>query len=359
MVRTKIFFVLFFFLVSLFIFLGLSHEKDMRIDEYLKQKTMFYTQSYNVIYDHYKNLSRVIFEIEVNKPAVLKILSDINTTNMDTQRDKLYIELKDTYSMLKQYNLKQLHFHRPSNESFLRFHRPKKYGDDLSQIRQTVAYVNKYQKFIDGFEEGRIYNGYRFVYPLFEENKYLGSVEISFSTHAMSANITQKYNLPSYFLIKKEVVDKKLFQSEKHNYTNSNLEKFYIENNIFDYMNNLTNQNTLDHISKDLEQEIYTMINSKRKAFSLYNKVDKHLLTFIKVNNAVTGKNIGLFVIASDSSYIINKTNNFYYALLISNLLLFILILFIYIELVHKVKITELYDKIEKLNKKLLECVKQ
>ncbi len=218
--------------------------------------------------------------------------------------------------------------------------------------------MNQYQKFIDGFEEGRIYNGYRFAYPLFYDKKHLGSVEISFSTHAMSATVSQKYNLPSYFLIKKEVVDKKLFKSEKHNYTNSNLEKFYIENNIFDYVDNLTNQNTLDHISNELEEQIYSLVDSQKKAFSIYNPEDNHLLTFIKVNNSVTAENIGLFVIASDSHYIDNQKNNFYYSLLVSNLLLFIIIFFIYAKLLHKVKINELNEKIEQLNNKLLECVK-
>jgi hypothetical protein len=46
-------------------------------------------------------------------------------------------------------------------------HKPSKYGDNLTFIRESVAYVNKFKKPIDGFEEGRIFNGFRFVYPLF------------------------------------------------------------------------------------------------------------------------------------------------------------------------------------------------
>jgi len=358
MLRTKIFFICFFFLLSFFIYLGLSYEKEQKIEEYLKQKTMLYTQSYNVVYDHYKHLSKVLFNLEVNTPEVLEIISQINESNKDQQREKLFNKLNSTYSMLKEYNLKQLHFHLPNNDSFLRFHRPKKHGDNLSKVRQTVKYVNQYQKFIDGFEEGRIYNGYRFVYPLFDKERHIGSVEISFSTHAMSATISQKYNLMSYFLIKKEVVDKKLFQSEKHNYTNSNLEKFYIENNIFDFMNRLSDQNSLDYISKDLEEKIYQKIASKNVAFSLYNPDDKHLLTFIKVNNAVTQENIGLFVIASDAKYIDNKTINFYTLLLISNLLLLVIIAFIFTALLNKVTINSYREKIEKLNNKIYECMK-
>jgi len=340
MLRTKIFFIFFFLLLSSFIFMGLNYEKNKKIKDYLQQKTIFYTQSYNVIYEQYKNLSRVIFDIKVNTPDVIKIISDINATNKEQQRAKLYAKLKETYSMLTKYNLKQLHFHLPNDDSFLRFHRPKKFGDNLSNIRQTVNYVNKYQKYIDGFEEGRIYNGYRFVYPLFDGDKHIGSVEISFSTHVMSTTFSSKYNLSSYFLIKKEVVDKKLFKSEKHNYTNSNLDKFYIENNIFDPMSRLNNQNILDHISKKLEEKVYKLIDSPKTAFSIYNPEDKHLLTFIKVNNAVTQKNIGLFVIASDASHINNKIYNFYFALLLSNLLVFILMLFIYSELIQRLTLT-------------------
>jgi hypothetical protein len=53
--------------------------------------------------------------------------------------------------------LKQLHFHTTDNKSFLRFHRPDKYGDDLTGIRHTVEYVNKdlhlYQKDIEVRED--------------------------------------------------------------------------------------------------------------------------------------------------------------------------------------------------------------
>ncbi len=88
-----------------------------------------------MIYDQYKKLSRVIFEIEVNTPEVLKILSNIEETNKNEQREKLYAKLKNTYTMHHEYNLKQLHFHLPNNDSFLRFHRPK----NLEMIYQGFA----------------------------------------------------------------------------------------------------------------------------------------------------------------------------------------------------------------------------
>lgn len=355
--RTKIFFIFLFILLSSFIYLALAYEKKEKIEQYLQQKTTLYNQKYNATYEQYKKLSKVIFDLKINSEEVINILAKIDGSNKDAPREELYNSLSQTYEMLKTHNLKQLHFHLPNNESFLRFHRPNVFGDDLSQIRQTVSYTNRYKKYIDGFEEGRIYNGYRFVYPLFDRKKYLGSVEISFSTHAMSETMTQKYDLKSYFLIRKDVVDQKLFESEKHNYSNSNLGDFYIENNINNYLNRLSNTNILDYISPRLEKQILHHFESPKNAFSLYNKDDKHLLTFIKVKNAITQENIGLFVIASDANYISNKTNNFYTALLVSNLLLLSVLLFIYFELLNRFKQKALQNKVEQINQKLIECI--
>ena len=81
-------------------------------------------------------------------------------------RHDLYKQLLPLYLKLKAINVRQLHFQEKNNYSFLRMHRPGKYGDDLTNIRESVRLVNKHQKSVAGFEEGRIFNGYRYVYPL-------------------------------------------------------------------------------------------------------------------------------------------------------------------------------------------------
>ncbi len=54
----------------------------------------------------------------------------------------------------------------PNNEPFLRFHRPHKYGDDLTDVRYSVKMANQTKQIYTGFEEGRSYNGFRNIFPI-------------------------------------------------------------------------------------------------------------------------------------------------------------------------------------------------
>ncbi|NLK62718.1 MAG: methyl-accepting chemotaxis protein [Fusobacteria bacterium] len=64
--------------------------------------------------------------------------------------------------------------------SFLRFHSPEKYGDDLTKIRETIIVANREKRKVIGPEAGAVAYGYRVVTPLFDfENRHIGTVEVS------------------------------------------------------------------------------------------------------------------------------------------------------------------------------------
>jgi len=229
-------FIIFYIFISCLILFLFDKEKDSKIEKYLKDKTNQVFLEYKNVYEEHKTLSQIIFETQIDKEKVLSVFENASSSNKeikDKARQDLYNVLKNEYFILKKYNLKQLHFHLPNSESFLRMHRPNKYGDSLKDIRLTVDYVNRKQAFIEGFEEGRIFNGYRFVYPIFSKTKkYLGSVEISFSALAMIETLNKTYNIDTNLLISKEVVDKKVFDEEKENYVLSPNKNFYFEKSI-------------------------------------------------------------------------------------------------------------------------------
>jgi len=70
-------------------------------------------------------------------------------------------------SAKKNFGVKQVQFHLPPAMSFLRLHSPDKFGDDLSQFRQTIVDVNKSQQFVSGIEDGVAGLGIRGVVPIF------------------------------------------------------------------------------------------------------------------------------------------------------------------------------------------------
>ncbi len=74
-------------------------------------------------------------------------------------------------------SLAQFQFHTAPATSFLRLHKPEKFGDDLSSIRQTVIEVNRSKKSVSGIEKGRAGLGIRGVVPVYMKGNHTGSVE--------------------------------------------------------------------------------------------------------------------------------------------------------------------------------------
>ncbi len=347
----KLSFSLLFILLSILISFMITYEKTSKINAFMEQKSIQKMQNYQVLYKKYKTIATVIFNTEINTAAVLHILKDAKHANNAQKaiiRKNLYKRLDNVYKILKQVNIKQLHFHLPNNDSFLRFHKPQKFGDNLTDIRETIKYVNETLKPIDGFEEGRIYNGYRFVFPLILDNDHLGSVEVSFSGIAISSDFMNNYNQFATLLMSNEVIDKKLFSYEKENYSNSSVQGYSYEKKQLAFLESHSNFKLPKNFSKAFQKRVLQKIDENKEVFTLYDSDLQQLFTFIKLRNPITAKHVALFMIKSSSKYIRNKTYNFYFILLISNLALFFIVFFFYKEVSFGRKMKEVNKDLEK-----------
>ncbi|MEP0509238.1 MAG: cache domain-containing protein, partial [Aurantimonas coralicida] len=81
-------------------------------------------------------------------------------------------------AMKSQYGVQQFQFHTPAGLSFLRVHKPAKFGDDLSSFRFTVVKANETRQPVSGLEQGRAGVGVRAVYPIASQGQHVGTVEI-------------------------------------------------------------------------------------------------------------------------------------------------------------------------------------
>jgi methyl-accepting chemotaxis protein len=79
--------------------------------------------------------------------------------------------------MSDDYGVEQFQFHTPPATSWLRVHKPEKYGDDLSSFRRTVVATNQYQKPTRGLEGGVAGLGARGMVPVTNKGRHVGSVE--------------------------------------------------------------------------------------------------------------------------------------------------------------------------------------
>jgi len=100
-------------------------------------------------------------------------------------RDALAGEFKSAFEMLKaEFDVRQFQFHLPPATSFLRVHKPEKFGDDLSGFRNTVLEVNATKSSLSGLEAGVAGIGIRGLAPISLDDKHLGSVEFGLSLHS-------------------------------------------------------------------------------------------------------------------------------------------------------------------------------
>ncbi len=179
----------------------------------------------------YAMVSQTLYDEVINTPKIIDIFKQAHTATTEQQidiRQQLFSELDPTYQRLKQKNLRQLHFHLPDNTSFLRFHKPQKFGDNLSKVRYSVSNTNLYKQKSQGFEEGKIFNGFRYVFPLFDGKQHIGSVETSVSFDAIRNEVKKVYGLDYDIMLRKEVVAQKLFKSELGNYVPCVLDRHFL-----------------------------------------------------------------------------------------------------------------------------------
>ncbi len=192
------------------------------------------TQQIDLVKNHLWELAETFHKFKIDIPQITDIMAGaLHAKTMQKRqalRKELFKLLDPSYKYMKQFGLRQLHFHLPGPVSFLRFHRPSKYGDSLAGVREDLDWVNRNKKPIAAFAEGRIFNGFRNVYPIFKNGEFLGTVEISYSFAALEEELRKADTDASYtFLVKRDVMNRKVFKDEKHNYEPSNFKGFYFD----------------------------------------------------------------------------------------------------------------------------------
>lgn len=139
--------------------------------------------------------------------------------------------------MAAEFGVRQLHYHLgPGSLSFLRVHRPEKYGDRMDDLRHTIVDTHEERIGRYGFETGRIYSGLRSVVPIwtndFEngERTYVGALEVGTSFDQLLTSFADSYSVHAAVLLTKEHVESKMFPEFVRKFFSDNPTlNFYLE----------------------------------------------------------------------------------------------------------------------------------
>jgi len=209
-----------------------------RIDkqqQHFQQHTEMLEVSYRAAIHTYQVATEIYLRDTINQPQVLELFSQAwkaNEQQKGVLRRQLYELLQPSYSTLWQNRLRQLHFHLPDGESFLRFHQTDRFGDKLFSVRPSVRIANVQHRSVVGFEAGRIIDGFRYVYPLFYQNRHIGSVETSIPFRSVQSAM-QEFTTDHEFqcLLNAELIQERLFADFAKHYIPAPLSAgFLLEN---------------------------------------------------------------------------------------------------------------------------------
>lgn len=206
------------YVIVLVIFINNYHQQK---DEYYSKKIDNLNHEMDSTLYSYGLFSNYIYENFIETDYILNIVDiayEADEATQDALRTELYDYLISEYNHVVKYDFRQVHFHFPDSTSFLRMYTPDKYGDSLYDARYSVNLVNSEHIIVTGFEEGKIVNGYRFVYPLSRNGKHIGSVEVSIALTSVINVLTELTDSDYYFVIDKDVVYEKVYYEYLDNY---------------------------------------------------------------------------------------------------------------------------------------------
>ncbi len=327
--------LLVFIILETVLNLNIYYNRETNIDSAIVTQISYIEKNYDASIASYRSLSWSIYDSIINNDEILELVYKVNNSpNPDAYRLELYNKLSYIYKIIKFKNFRVFHFHDKEGNSLLRFHKPEKYGDDLRSYRVSIENISKNHNYVEGFEEGRIVNSYRFIFPLFYKNEYIGSVETSVSIYDLIKEIQNNFDGNVDFLLSNTIVNNIVNDNTVDLYTKTPFDgyscyvspdtdkKFSQISDTGQYLFNRAELNKLNEKSSilfnkehDSDKPFYKIVWEDAKAI---------LVSFIPISN-VDGKQVAFISYHQRFIGAEQIKNNYFIMLLIGNVIIFIL----------------------------------
>ncbi len=280
-----------------------------KIELVLSEKLETLQTHYDILLYAQKLTAASLYKTTLGSDGFIDIMSKAQSATKE-QKVELRVKLQEillpVYSIAKMRGVLQYQFLLPNNISFLRMHKPSKFGDDLTDVRDDFRYTNKTKKPIRGFTQGRTSHGFRNVFPVFDKNnKYLGMMEVSFSSDNFQWYLNNISHIHTHFLVDKHIFDAKAWlrddmivkysQSAESSKYMITLNKRHSKDKCI-----VENIKKLQPIKEEIEKKI--LIGDK---FSLYIKYfdDIEVVSFLPIKN-LENKTVAWLVSYEDGKFI-------------------------------------------------------
>lgn len=267
---------------KLLVILGIIITLMIALPTYLSYRSTLQNTEIQLQNELEATLNQVYLRLTAERAEQLKLLA-YTVAGMPSIQD--FVKYKDRDSLLsigeplfkglkEITSLNVFHFHHPPATSFLRLHKPDKFGDDLSGFRKTVVQVNQSENAAVGVEAGVAGISVRAVVPV----KYLNRV------HAGSIEFGAPLNDELLLQVKESI--------------GSDISLLVPDGNDFKYQ-----AKTYDTVISEKDSALLkTVINSDQVITEHTSNKGKELLTAYRPIIDYSGNAVGVLAIPKDIS---------------------------------------------------------
>jgi len=349
-------------LLVLLIFIGkfgVDAFSENKKNYYLNVQSELLQAKYDTSYRYFKIMTNDIYEMYSQNKKQIKLLEKANTADENSKEEiklKMYKMLQRNFKRLTNMGIAQVNFYLANNKVFLKMHKPEfKSQDSVQNI--SVELVSKTHKNHEGFEACGCMVGLRFTYPVYNGAKFVGTLEIAYSTRQLLKSITDDFVYNSHILVSKKMADSTLDKLKRLQDYSDTWESpdYYIEDSTHKSIGDINLYMKLE--SEKLKEEIAEGIKLEKPfAVVTHYNYQNIILTFLPMASANGKKNVSYVVTYTESDYLSNLKIEKNYILALYFVVIGLLYLFsiyvIYSQ--EKLKDLALYDGLTKLPNRTL-----
>ena len=353
--KIKIAIVLSFLIMLTFIYKSSTDTLDAYLQSLYQKELETLRGNYQLSSSMHKVIADGLYNFIITQESILSLINEAKNTQDLEKREKLrkelYEMLRPYYEEMQQHGLNIILFSFEDNSVFLRVHKPSKHSDDISQVRKIVADVNKERQTIRGFEQGKISHAFRNAYPLYYNEIFLGSVDISFSSEYLQKQISDIYNTYTHFLVKKSLFETIEWSGPRNvSYIQSAEHKEY----LYTVANfHATKKQTLfyNELAKSLQSRIAQGIQSKKSfAMNVNKQGSSYILAFMPIQK-YKSEEVAAYVVSYTQNHDLYIAEQSYYLV---NIALFSILSFLTLTLLYIIRQKEsLKKEVRKKTKEL------
>lgn len=312
--------------IQAFILFYFYDNKKAELESHMQALQSEVDVNYKAFLRQYKKMSEVFYNDIENSPVVLSSIEQYfegNESNRNFYRDTFIKNVSHEVDLIQKVGFSQVHFHDAEVRSFYRSQMPEKYGDSLADFRYSVANVRLTKEPVFGLEEGRVINGFRYVYPLFYQGKFIGSLGLSVGTQMMQKELNELFLGNYWIILSREIIEnitlKDMF--EKNYETYSLDDAFLIEKSM-------AGKKDLKLLSQNLSFQNDGSLHDFHQLYAISPFEEKDYAIIFQPLKNVADQNIGYLVYANEDEVIGEIEKKFYFRVVLFSLFWLVITLF-------------------------------